>query len=65
MEQKCPPKCEQYDFDIDRIMVSLDFLRILILCNRIKNIFQYRDNDLKVMRLVKMWRNLTEDYKGK
>ena len=24
MEQKCPPKCEQYDFDIDRIMVSLD-----------------------------------------
>ena len=23
MEQKCPPKCEQYDFDIDRIMVSL------------------------------------------
>jgi len=30
-----------------------------------QNIFQYRDNDLKVMRLVKMWRNLTEDYKGK
>ena len=26
---------------------------------------KYRDNDLKVMRLVKMWRNLTEDYKGK
>ena len=22
MEQKCPPKCEQYDFDIDRIMVN-------------------------------------------
>ena len=30
MEQKCPPKCEQYDFDIDRIMVNRDFYREFI-----------------------------------
>ena len=61
MEQKCPPKCQQYDFDIDRIMVNTIFKPFLYHLMY----FKYRDNDLKVMRLVKMWRNLTEDYKGK
>ena len=51
-------KCETFDYDVDKIMVR-NIIRSLD-----KRKFKYRDNDLKLMRLVSNWLDYTQNYNG-